>query len=1143
MSSDKKENEIEKEENSNSEEPKKEYIKKVGNYILNEQIGIGTFSKVTKAIHTLTGEKVAVKILDKSKIKDNIDIERISREIEILKSISHPNICQLYESNSTIHNFYLIMEYIEGGDLCDYINRNISLNEHISCHFFRQLISVIEYLYEMGITHRDIKPENILLDVSHQNIKVIDFGLSNYCADSELLKSACGSPCFASPEMLSGQPYNGITTDIWSSGIVLYSMLVGTLPFDDQELNALYDQIKIGTFYIPSTLSLEAIDFLKKILQVEPNKRMNIFQIKEHPWFNIEKNKLYKGIDLTVETFPYNEELIEYVIKRYFENDTDLNKNNFIKMIQYHACNQYTATYYLTEKNWTKHEDEDDNLNCDKKKEVINSLKNIIKSKKFQNNDNNENKNNKILNNKEKVKSNNEEKADNINKEKGVLKMQIKNKEKLTNYKDSKNKNNSRSNSSTNKNKGQNLINNNKNITKINLIKKELISNKKSPYNCFKTKKNSFINNKKINLFLNIGDTNKKLTHRITTILDCLNGIKISENNSKNKKNKSWQKKEKDKDKSISKRYTKENSKILNDKTKIAATRNHFMTFNFITDAYKKHEKNNSSLNKINNIRFAGSFKKKDNSKALTDRSKYYNDIIINDELQPNIVSYNTSKIQSIKAEKIKINKTNITPNRNPSNGNKKRKKYENNSMNITNINYVKKKNTSNKEANKNKNYQKYTFNKNKNNKYMQTNTNYTKINSYNNNHMLTDNKQDKKDLDIKKIKLPESNHSLIYMKKTYFKNKNSKTHYNKNENHNTINKYKELIDEFNVGHSEGKNRKNKLKKTISKFESEYYISSNKKIEEKLILKNGNKYSLIMNSSQNHSLSKTKISNNISNNNINTLSQNYSNNIDDSNNKIKPKLIKSSLKNKQNIAVNSGRYKLFHPLKYKRNNLKIKISSTNYKLNTNNISDFLLKKNMKHRYFITNRKNSLTIRNYSSFIKTNPNTNTNTNTNSNTNTNKNSENKKIKNPFSQNLSLSPENANNANNKNNENNKKIINININNILKINKKYSISLTKSNESSKNTIYFNNNTDISEQKNVFGIKNYNSSYPIVSDNNAKYKGAIKYYSNKYNYKNKNGLIYPKISNESKNNKNYSSLLKKQLFEEQLLNKNSNKF
>jgi hypothetical protein len=196
------------------------------------------------------------------------------------------------------------------------------------------------------------------------------------------------------------------------------------------------------------------------------------------------------------------------------------------------------------------------------------------------------------------------------------------------------------------------------------------------------------------------------------------------------------------------------------------------MTYNFITEGQKKHDKNIPSLNKINNIRFAGSFKKKDNNKALTDRSKYYNDIIINDDLQQNVISYNSSKIQSIKAEKNKTNKTNITPKRNPSNVNKKRKKYENNSMNITNVNYVKKKNSSNKETNKNKNYPKYTFIKNTNNKYIQTNSNYKKINSYNNNHMLTDNKQDKKDLNINKIKLPESSHSLIFMKKTYFQKK-----------------------------------------------------------------------------------------------------------------------------------------------------------------------------------------------------------------------------------------------------------------------------------------------------------------------------------------------------------------------------------
>ena len=405
-------NKIEKENKSKSTSytPKKEYSKKVGNYILNEKIGLGTFSKVTKAIHTLTGEKVAVKILDKSKIKDNIDIERISREIEILKSISHPNIAQLYESNTTIHNFYLIMEYIEGGDLCEYINKNICLSENTACYFFRQLISVIEYLSEMGITHRDIKPENILLDSSQENIKVIDFGLSNYCADSELLQSACGSPCFASPEMLSGNPYNGITTDIWSSGIVLYSMLVGTLPFDDQELNTLYEQIKIGTFYIPSTLSLEAIDFLKKILRVDPNKRINLSAIKEHPWFNIEKNILYKGIDLTLETFPYDEKVIEYVINKYYENSKEINKHNFIKMVQYHACNQYTATYYLTEKFFEKYKiikDDSNSENVDEKFSSINS----INSQKEENSDTKNN----INDNKKEKEQNNEIIIENLN--------------------------------------------------------------------------------------------------------------------------------------------------------------------------------------------------------------------------------------------------------------------------------------------------------------------------------------------------------------------------------------------------------------------------------------------------------------------------------------------------------------------------------------------------------------------------------------------------------------------------------------------------------------------------------------------------------------------------------------------------------
>ena len=331
-------------------EEKLEYSKMIGKYILFDQIGMGTFSKVTRAVHILTEQIVAVKILEKEKIEDDIDVERIIREIEILKNISHPNIAKLYETYSTIHNIYLMMEYIEGGDLFDYINSKSFLPENIACYLFRQLIGVIEYLNKMGISHRDIKPENILLDKDKKNIKVIDFGLSNYCPGKNLLHSSCGSPCYASPEMLSGEPYQGITTDIWSSGIVLYSMLVGSLPFDEQELQKLYEQIKIGKFFLPSTLSLEAIDFLKKILIVDPKKRMGLKEIKNHAWFKMEKNPMYKGIIIDEEEYPCDEKVASYIYKQYFKDEQDINIDNIVDMVRTNACNKYTATYYLTKK-------------------------------------------------------------------------------------------------------------------------------------------------------------------------------------------------------------------------------------------------------------------------------------------------------------------------------------------------------------------------------------------------------------------------------------------------------------------------------------------------------------------------------------------------------------------------------------------------------------------------------------------------------------------------------------------------------------------------------------------------------------------------------------------------------------------------
>lgn len=468
------------------EEEKLEYSKMIGNYILFDQIGMGTFSKVTRAVHILTEQVVAVKILEKEKIEDDIDVERIIREIEILKNISHPNIAKMFETYSTVHNIYLMMEYIEGGDLFDYINSSSFLSEQKACYIFRQLIGVIEYLNIMGISHRDIKPENILLDKDKKNIKVIDFGLSNYCRGKDLLHSSCGSPCYASPEMLSGEPYQGITTDLWSSGIVLYSMLVGSLPFDEQELQKLYEQIKIGKFYLPSTLSLEAIDFLKKILMVDPKKRIGLKEIKSHPWFKMEKNPIYKGINIEAEEFPCNMKVASYIIKNYFKDDKDMNIDSLVDMVKTNACNKYTATYYLTKMYILKIEDKYNVI----EEEIINtnkSIKNLddnnLNNLSIKNNDKKQQKNN--LNNKNDINKRNSNKKLNNESEEKKIRSKTEENEKI-NISDRKNK------KSNKKNIPSIVINNNNALEDPNKIlltendyyKKKITTIKESKKKC-----------------------------------------------------------------------------------------------------------------------------------------------------------------------------------------------------------------------------------------------------------------------------------------------------------------------------------------------------------------------------------------------------------------------------------------------------------------------------------------------------------------------------------------------------------------------------------------------------------------------------------------------------------------------------------
>ena len=174
--------------------------------------------------------------------------------------------------------------------------------------------------------------------------------MSNFTLKNEKLKSSCGSPCYASPEMISGKPYNGIITDIWSCGIVLYCMLVGALPFDDEDIHVLYQQIREGKFYLPSTLSNEAIDLLKKLLIVEPDKRISISDIKKHPWFNIDKCILYEGIVLTERKISVDINCVSEVKNKYFKDEIDISEDDISNMIKSNLCNKYTSTYYLYRK-------------------------------------------------------------------------------------------------------------------------------------------------------------------------------------------------------------------------------------------------------------------------------------------------------------------------------------------------------------------------------------------------------------------------------------------------------------------------------------------------------------------------------------------------------------------------------------------------------------------------------------------------------------------------------------------------------------------------------------------------------------------------------------------------------------------------
>eukprot|EP01083_Nonionella_stella_P042487 114722_1 len=262
-------------------------VVQIGPYKFGSTLGVGSFSKVKKAVHEPTGRKVAIKILNRHRLNTMDMGEKVKREIEILRLFSHPHIIRLYEVIETNTDIFVVMEYVAGGELFDYIVSHGRLPEEKARLFFQEIISGVEYCHAHMVVHRDLKPENILLD-ENNNVKIADFGLSNMMRDGFFLKTSCGSPNYAAPEVISGNLYAGPEVDVWSCGVILYALLCGSLPFDDENIPNLFRKIKGGVYTMPSYLSPGARDLIPQMLGVDPIQRISIAEIRNHPWFQVE---------------------------------------------------------------------------------------------------------------------------------------------------------------------------------------------------------------------------------------------------------------------------------------------------------------------------------------------------------------------------------------------------------------------------------------------------------------------------------------------------------------------------------------------------------------------------------------------------------------------------------------------------------------------------------------------------------------------------------------------------------------------------------------------------------------------------------------------------------------------------------------
>ncbi|KAK2846938.1 hypothetical protein Q5P01_009937 [Channa striata] len=328
---------------------------RVGHYEIERTIGKGNFAVVKLATHIITKAKVAIKIVDKTQL-DEENLKKIFREVQIMKLLKHPHIIRLYQVMETERMIYLVTEYASGGEIFDHLVAHGRMAEKDARKKFKQIVAAVHFCHCRNIVHRDLKAENLLLD-HNLNIKIADFGFSNMFSRGQLLKTWCGSPPYAAPELFEGKEYDGPKVDIWSLGVVLYVLVCGALPFDGSTLHNLRARVLSGKFRIPFFMSTDCEYLIRHMLVLEPSKRLTMEQICKNKWMrqgdpDPDFDRLIAECE-QVKTERETELINEQVLMAMCEMGLD--RERTLQSLQTDAYDHYSAIYSLLAERLKKH--------------------------------------------------------------------------------------------------------------------------------------------------------------------------------------------------------------------------------------------------------------------------------------------------------------------------------------------------------------------------------------------------------------------------------------------------------------------------------------------------------------------------------------------------------------------------------------------------------------------------------------------------------------------------------------------------------------------------------------------------------------------------------------------------------------------